>query len=166
MTKNTSLTYKVFYNDKGDRPAVNTGAIDCLNTLIYTWNINKRWFYMGEVAFTDNTVYYTDRITTGSAFGFNNHLIYTVNEKLAVGFRAEYNHNIRSFFDIPAVTGGSGGDLWDFTLAANYKINPKMTFRPEIRYDTVSYNNGYRPFGGDESKKDQISGGISFIVMF
>jgi hypothetical protein len=73
---------------------------------------------------------------------------------------------------LPGVTftdtspGGQGGDIWTFTLAAQYKINPKTTFRPEIRYDYVDYNNGFRPFGGNNTKKDQICGGVSFLVMF
>lgn len=167
FTKDVALTYKVFYNDKGKRPGVNGGGIDCLNTLILTWQLNKKWFYMGEIAYTDNNYYAVNGSkTTGNAWGVNNHLIYTVNDKLAIGLRGEFHHSRNSFFDLPAVTGGQGGDLWNITLAAQYKINPKITFRPEIRYDHANYGNGYRPFGGNESKNDQLCGGASFIIVF
>jgi hypothetical protein len=174
FTDSVSLTYKVFYNDKGARPGppayflpVNDGAIDCFNTLIFTWKLNKRWSYMGEVAYTDNKVYRLDGTKgMGDAWGVNQHLIRTFSEKLSVGLRGEFHHSHNSTFDNASVTGGQGGDLWNFTLAANYKINPKTTFRPEIRYDYADYNNGYRPFGGDASKNDQISGGVSFLIMF
>ena len=56
--------------------------------------------------------------------------------------------------------------MWDVTLAAHYKLNPKTTIRPEIRYDYAHYSNGFKPFGGDFSKNDQLCGGVSFIVMF
>ena len=173
FTKDLALTYKIFYNDRGARNAVaNTGQIDCLNTLILTWKINKNWFYMGEIAYTDNNYYSAAGKKTGDAWGINNHLIRTINEKWSVGFRGEYHYSRNSTFDLSSVTftapgnGGQGGDLWNFTVAAHYKINPKTTFRPEIRYDYADYNNGFRPFGGDNSKNDQFCGGCSFIVMF
>ena len=167
LTKNASLTYKVFYNDRGARNnTTNTGQIDCFNTLIFTWKLNENWFYMGEVAFTDGKHYSTGGRTGSDAWGINNHLVRTFNDKFSVGFRGEYHHSHRSTFDLPAVTNGEGGDLWTFTAAMHYKINPKTTFRPEIRYDYADYNNGFRPFGGDSTKKDQICGGVSFLVMF
>ncbi|MCL2303974.1 MAG: porin [Planctomycetaceae bacterium] len=178
FTKNVSLSYRLFYNDKGARPtgiifgAGNKGAIDCINTLIFTWKINKCWSYMGEIAYTDGKVYGTTK-TTSDAWGINNHLIRTFNEKFSIGLRGEYHHSHGSTFDNRGITigpvsgvGGQGGDLWEATLAAHYNITPKVTFRPEIRYDYANYSNGYRPFGGDESKNDQICGGASFIVMF
>jgi hypothetical protein len=73
-------------------------------------------------------------------------------------------------FDNLGITGGQGGDMWAITTAAHYKINPKTTIRPEIRYDYANYNNGFRPFGGsninDQRKKNQLCGGVSLIVTF
>ncbi len=167
FTKNVALSYRVFYNSKGERPGLNYGAIDCLNTLIFTWKINEKWFYMGEIAYTDNNYYSLSNVkTTGDAWGVNNHLIYTVNEKFAVGLRGEFHQSRNSFFDMPIITGGEGGELWEMTLAAHYKLTPKTTVRPEIRYDHAHYYNGYRPFGGDESSNDQLCGGVSFIILF
>jgi len=167
FTKDISLSYRIFYNDKGRRPEVNGGALDCMNTLIFTWKINEKWFYMGEVAYTDNNYYAIDGDKTiGDAWGINNHLIYTINEKLGVGLRGEFHHSRNSFYDQKIVTGGEGGDLWALTLAARYKINPKLTFRPELRYDYADYKNGYRPFGGNESKNGQLCGGVSFVAEF
>ena len=129
--------------------------------------MNKRWFYMGEVAVTDGKVYDSLGKKTGSdAWGVNNHLIYQVSDKLSLGLRGEFHHSRGSMFDQPAITGGKGGDLWEVTLAANYKLNPKLTLRPEVRYDYADYSNGYKPFGGDESEKGQLCGGMSFIATF
>lgn len=165
FTKDLTLSYKIFYNARGERPGGNTGQIDCINTFILTWKINKRWSYMGEIAYADTNVYRGEKIT-GDAWGINNHFIRTFSDQFSMGFRGEFHHSRNSTFDNANVSGGEGGDLWEFTVAAHYKINPKMTLRPEIRYDYTDYNNGYRPFGGDASKKDQLSGGVSLIVMF
>jgi len=167
FTKDVALAYKIFYNDRGERhPVLSTGQIDSMNTLILTWKINKEWFYMGEIAYTDHNYYNAAGMTTGDAWGINNHLIRTFTEKFSVGFRGEFHHSRNSMFDLIPVSGGQGGDIWTFTLAAQYKINPKTTFRPELRYDYANYNNGFRPFGDDNSKNDQLCGGVSFIVMF
>jgi len=171
FSKDTALTYKVFYNDRGARTnhlggITSTGQIDCIHTLIFTRQINKKWFYMGEVAYTDNLYDRFNTRGTGYAWGTNHHLIRTFTDKFSAGLRGEYHYSRNSTFDLPAVTGGQGGEIWTGTLAAQYKLTPKTTFRPEIRYDYADYNNGFRPFGGDRSKKNQISGGVSFLVMF
>lgn len=168
LTDKIDISYKIFHNDKGgrfDRPFYKQR--DTLQTVIFTYNISPKWFLMLETAMTETaTVPKNAADNTGSAWGFNSHLIYTINKKWAVGLRGEFHHSRNSFFDMPAVTGGQGGDLYDITLAAHYKMTKKVTLRPELRYDSADYGNGYRPFGGNESKKDQVSGGVSFIVMF
>ena len=167
LTKNKSLTYKIYYNDKGRRSDANNASIDCFQTLIFTWKLNDRWSYMGEIAFTDSIVYDVRGTKVGSdAWGINNHLIRTFNDNFSVGFRGEFHHSHGSSFDNRTVTGGEGGDIWTFTVAAHYKINPKTTFRPELRYDYADYKNGFRPFGGNASKNDQLCGSVSFLVMF
>lgn len=159
MTDTATLSYKVFYNDMTRSYARRNYS----QTVIFTWKINPKLAYMSEIAYSDNQ---NTTSVLGDSWGINNHLIYTINDKWSVGTRTEYHYSRRMSFDHPMVThGGYGGDLWEFTLAAHYKINPKTTFRPEIRYDYTDYKNGYRPFGGNENK-DQISGGCSFIVMF
>ena len=166
ITKDASLTYKIYYNDRGARNTINTGQIDCFNTLIFTWKLNKNWFYMGEVAFTDGNHYSPTGRIGSNAWGINNHLIRTFSDQFSVGLRGEFHHLYRSTFDNVAVTGGQGGDLWNLTLAAHYKPTSKMTIRPEIRYDYAEYKNGYRPFGRNKSKADQVCGGVSLLVMF
>jgi len=182
FSKDASLSYHIFYNDRGSRPqniiGTHNGMTECHNILVLRWKLSPRWFYMGEVAYMDSKTRTHAGTTLGAhSFGVNNHLIYTVTEKLSVGFRGEYHHSHGSTFDNRGVTigpvsgiGGQGGDIWSFTLATHYKINPKTTFRPEIRYDYADYSNGYRPFGGSadnaQRKNDQLSGGVSFIVMF
>ncbi|MCL2709358.1 MAG: porin [Planctomycetaceae bacterium] len=172
FTKDASLSYHIFYNDRGSRPpapfiGTHNGVIECHHTLIFRWKLSPKWFYMGEVVYADTKMQTHAGSTLGAhSAGVNNHLIYTVNEKLSVGFRGEFHHAHASAFDNRAVSGGQGGDIWTATFAAQYKINPKTTFRPELRYDYADYRNGYRPFGGNATKKDQLCGGVSFIVMF
>lgn len=166
FNKKASLTFKVFHNDKGYRSNANRAATDTYSTLIFTYKINDRWFYMIEGAYTDGKVYGATK-KGSDAWGINQHLIYTVNEKLSVGLRGEFHHSRASMFDLPLLTiGGQGGDLYEITLAANYKLNPKTIFRPEIRFDQADYNNGYLPFGGHENRSSQISGGCSFVLSF
>ncbi|MDR1964936.1 MAG: porin [Planctomycetaceae bacterium] len=160
-----SLTYKIFYNNKGGNFRSYHSATDFMNTLIFTWQINERWFYMIEGAVTDGKVYNIDEKTGNDSWGINQHLIYTINQKWSVGFRGEFHHAHGTVFDSPTVTGGQSGDLYEVTLAVHYKINPKTMFRPELRYDYVRYKNGYHPFGG-EIDNNQLSGGVSFVVSF
>jgi hypothetical protein len=165
FNKSTSLTYKIFYNDKGGNFRSYHSASDILNTLIFTWQINNRLFYMIEGAVTDGKVYDKIGKTGSDSWGINQHLIYTINEKLSFGFRVEFLHAHGTVFDSPTVTDGEGGNLFETTLAVNYKINPKIMFRPELRYDYARYKNGYQPFG-KETDNNQLSGGLSFVVTF
>jgi hypothetical protein len=165
FSKSASLTYKIFFNDKGGDSRPYHSATDFLNTLIFTWEINKRWFYMIEGAVTDGKVYDKSGKTGSDSWGMNQHLIYTINEKLSAGLRFEFLHAHGTVFDSPSVTGGQGGDLFEMTLAVNYKVNSKIKFRPELRYDYVDYKNGYQPFG-NENHHNQFSGGVSCVVNF
>jgi len=173
FTKDMSLSYHIFYNDRGSRPqgvpgfGGHNGMIECHNILILRWKLSPRWSYMGEIAYMDSRTHRYAPHTTlhARSWGVNNHLIYTINDKWSVGVRGEYHQSHRSMFDSTPITGGQGGDMWAMTLASHFKINPKTTFRPEIRYDHANYNNGFRPFN-NETKNDQLSGGVSLIVVF
>jgi hypothetical protein len=166
FNEKAALTYKVFYNDKGYRSAANVAATDDYNTLIFTYKFNKRWSWMIEGAVVDSKTYGSAGKVGGDAWGINQHLIYTVNDKLSVGLRGEFHHSHNSMFDMATVTGGEGGDLYEITLAANYKLTEKIRFRPEVRFDQADYDNGYLPFGGDASRSSQLCGGCSFVVQF
>jgi hypothetical protein len=170
LSKSTALTYKVFYNDKAGDFRNGVEGTDAFQTLILTHQISKAWFYMIEGAIVDSKTYTGTGKVGGDAWGINQHLIYTINKKWAVGLRGEFHHSHNSMFDQAAVTGGQGGDLYELTLAAHYKITPKAMFRPELRYDHADYDNGYHPFGGGTNNNvrhdDQLSGGVSFILEF
>ncbi|GHT09756.1 hypothetical protein FACS1894170_00880 [Planctomycetales bacterium] len=166
FNEKAALTYKVFYNDKGYRSAANVASTDDYNTLIFTYKFNKRWSWMIEGAVVDSKTYDGGGKVGGDAWGINQHLIYTVNDKLSVGLRGEFHHSHNSMFDMAAVTGGQGGDLYEITLAANYKLTEKIRFRPEVRFDQADYDDGYLPFGGQENRSSQLCGGCSFVVQF
>ncbi|GHT42190.1 hypothetical protein FACS189443_4910 [Planctomycetales bacterium] len=176
FNKKADITYKIYYNDKGYRSATNVAGIDCYNTLIFTYKLSDKWFAMLEAAVVDSKTYNAAGKVGGDAWGFNSHLIYTVNDKLSIGLRSEFHHSHNSSFDMPGVTGGQGGDLYEFTLAANYKITDKIRFRPELRFDQADYDNGFLPFGGHYQNgingvgggdsSSQLSGGCSFVIVF
>ncbi len=45
-------------------------------------------------------------------------------------------------------SGGFAGNFWDFTLGLNYRPNTNWVFRPELRYDWFTPNEGAnRPYG-------------------
>ncbi|GHT18851.1 hypothetical protein FACS1894189_7190 [Planctomycetales bacterium] len=172
ISKKADLTYKIFRNDKGIAFRTNK-SIDTFNTLVFTYKLSDKWFYMIEGAIVDTDV---NGNHSGDAWGINQHLIYTVNKKLSVGLRGEFHHSYNSMFDMASVTGGQGGDLYELTLAANYNITDNIRFRPELRFDQADYANGFLPFGGSYQASDagvvsgaassQLSGGCSFVITF
>ena len=160
----TALRYGIFCNDAHTNPAfLRNAGTELTQTLIFTYNINRCWFYMIEGLYVNNDY---KEVNDTRAYGLNQHLIYTINPKWAVGLRGEWHHAKGTIFDIPPFTGGGlGGDLYALTLGANWNICPKVTIRPELRYDWADYSSGWKPFGNN-NKSEQITGGGSVVVMF
>ena len=140
-------------------------ATHVVQTLVCTLHLGKHWRYMVEGQWGNNN--YELRFNeTGTNFcGINQHLIYTINKCWAVGLRAEWSHARGTLFDLPHLTGGSGGNLYSLTLGANWTPNKWFILRPEIRHDWSKYSNGFKPFGG-ETKANQLSAGCSVVVKF
>jgi len=156
----TALRYHLFYNDNGNNHPQNRDS-ELIQTLIFTYNINRCWFYMIEGLYVDN-----DFVGGGStkAYGINQHLIYTLSPKWSVGLRGEWHHADGTLFDaLP--NGGDGGDIYALTLGANWNACQKITIRPEMRYDWTDFNNGRKLFGNGE-KDQQLSAGGSVIMRF
>ncbi len=173
----TSLRYSVFYTDNEgvDIPAdVMTygrnyqSGKELIQTLVFTYQINRCWFYMIEGLYTDNDfdgAYQGPGSYTTKSYGINQHLIYTINSKWAVGLRGEWQRAEGTIFDAGPYTGGQGGDLYEITLGANWNVCPKVMIRPELRYDWTDYDNGRMVFAGG-TKSSQLSGGVSTVVKF
>ena len=160
----TALRYNIFCNDAKGYSAPTflrpNDKTELIQTLIYTYQINRCWFYMIEGIYVDNDV---KGAPDTEAYGINQHLIYTISPKLSVGLRGEWHHADGTVFD--AYAGGEGGDIYALTLGANWNVCQKITVRPEMRYDWTDYNNGRKIFGGGE-KDQQLSSGASVIMMF
>lgn len=147
-------------------------------SLRYTWQMNRRWFYMVEGLWSQG-----DMKDVGApqgaiigdvikkSYGINQHLIYTINKKWSVGTRFEWLSGKGTFCDIAPITNpdpsgaGQGTDLYALTFCANWNLLPNVNIRPELRYDWSFYKGGFKPFGGgDES--EQLTGGLSVTVSF
>lgn len=168
--KAATLSYHVYYgyNKKGD---VNYNRFyDSAHTLIQscrlTWAFHPRWFYMVEGIFENNDydwAAFGDYSTR--SVGVNQHLTYTINKRWSVGVRGECFRAEGTMFDIPTLTGGQGGNLYAFTLAANWTPVSYFTLRPELRCDWSDYDNGFRPFD-NTTKSSQVMFGCAGIVKF
>lgn len=142
-------------------------------TVVFTWNLNKRWKYMieghwssndYEGAYNDANDTYFDYDTY--AQGISQHLIYTISEKLSVGARLEWLDTRGAFFDlVPLCDGGRGAEIYEVTLGANWYPLPWLNIRPELRYDWTDYNSGFKPFDFGRAS-NQLTGGIGLMVMF
>jgi hypothetical protein len=171
----TAFIYSLYYGDHNGlykrADAVNYGRAygtesEIIMTLHYTWQINKRWFYMIEGLWeqADDEGGQTGDLSRKS-YGLNQHLTYTINKKWSVGTRFEWMNGKGTFIDLAPFTGGQGTNIYDITVAANWNMTDHITIRPELRYDWTFYHNGFKPFGGGIDK-DQLSGGVALIVIF
>ncbi|MFV0626118.1 MAG: outer membrane beta-barrel protein [Alphaproteobacteria bacterium] len=91
------------------------------------------------------------------AYVYSGEAIYKLNDKLAVGGRAEYTHSYDNM-------DKDNMDAYSLTAALNYEPMEYVLIKPEVRYDR---NGGERIFEhGTNGKKDQFSAGISAMVKF
>ena len=174
-TNNVNLAYNLYlgksngYNKVANANDFNRDydtATHAVQTLICTVNISKRWFYMIEGQWGHNNYELGVNKTRTNFRGINQHLIYTVNQRWAVGLRGEWSYAKGTVFDLPHITnGGDGGNLYSLTLGANWTPNAWLIVRPEIRYDWTDYDNGFKPFAYG-TKAEQLTAGGSFVVKF
>lgn len=170
-----SLAYNIYagrnngYKKKVD--ALNYGrdydTADVLaQTIVFNWTISKKWRYMLEGHWSNYS--YKEGLGgdySANAQGINQHLIYTVNDKLSFGGRFEWIKTRNGFFDLGPITGGEGCDIFEVTFGSNWNPVPWLNIRPEIRYDWTDYANNYKAFG-DGNKSNQLSVGIGTTIIF
>ena len=178
---NVNLAYNVYYGESNGLNKVANAAqygrnyntaTHVIHTLICTVNLGKRWLYMIEGGWAKNDyeqLAAPDTVTR--SYGINQHLIYTINKRWAVGVRAEWSYAKGTIFDLPHLTGvngqpgGKGGDLYSLTVGTNWTPNAWLVVRPEIRYDWTDYANGHKPFAYN-TKSNQLTAGGSVVVKF
>jgi len=174
-TKRTSLTYNIYHasvNGLNKRDDAITRfaryydhSLQTAQTLVLAQQLGCRWAYMIEGLLVNNSFDYSLGDYTSQASGINQHLIYTINERWKAGLRAEWHHADKTIFDIPGLTPGKGGDIYEITLGLNWNPKPFVNVRPELRYDWTHYPDGFKPFNNRQSS-DQLSGGCSVLVSF
>jgi hypothetical protein len=57
-----------------------------------------------------------------------------------------------------------GGDYYECTLGLNWNPYENVSIRPEVRYDW--YDGAGTPFGKNQTRVDQVTGGFGVVVMF
>jgi hypothetical protein len=174
-TAKSSVTYNIFYGSlNGLNKRVDAvsrfernynSSRQTAQTLILTRQLGQRWAYMIEGLLVNNSFDHMPDDYTSKAYGVNQHLIYTFNDRWKGGLRAEWHHADGTMFDIPLLTGGESGDIYAITLGLNWNPMPCFTVRPELRYDWTHYANGFKPFNNGQAS-DQLSGGCSVLVSF
>ena len=92
-----------------------------------------------------------------SAYGINNHFLYTLSDRWGVGTRFEWLRDNGGYIVDDA------GDYYQVTFGFNWNPYENVSIRPEVRYD---WCNGGTPFGKDETHKDQVTGGFGVVVSF
>ena len=167
VTKNGKLYYYLYQGrqyegqlpfSKGWRNG-GVGDVDYfLQSICYEWNITDRLTYLFQYDL-NNLNPCNPLEDRWSAYGINNHLLYTINDHWAVGFRFEWMHD----------NGGNNGwlygpgDYYQYTWGLNWNPTEHLRIRPEIRYDIA---HGVTPFGKNLDKSDQFSGGIGILWGF
>ncbi len=100
-------------------------------------------------------------------YGVNQYLLYQLNCCWSAGARVEWFRDE----DATRVTGiGDGnaiagdffeGDFWEVTLGLNWKPNPNLTIRPEVRFDW--FDGTGTPYD-DGTDTDQVTAAIDAVV--
>jgi hypothetical protein len=188
-----NLHYAFAIGRNTDQPLGQTYKNDInyfVNSLVATYQINKKWKYIFDWSLKNvNDDYdkapllgedYGDEMRRTMYYGINNELIYQYNSKWAFGVRAGWVHNGNSYHDEDPNFNGdyhewSYGNKYTFSIGANWTPTKWLIVKPELRYDVFDlvrwgvddqkYSFQPTPFDR-ETKKDQLSGGISAIVKF
>jgi len=170
-SKTTSLKYSILCNSANGYVGLRDydHGTEIIQTLVFTNQMNKRWLYMIEGLYVDSRFKNAQAFDpSGNAYGINQHLIYTINPKWAVGLRGEWHRAMgRAFFNFAnnALEGGTMADLYALTLGANWNVCEDVMIRPELRHDWANYNSVWKPFGNG-TKSEQLSGGVTLVVKF
>ncbi len=125
-----------------------------IQSLVWELQISDKWYYVGYWDLNNSNC----ENVRWSAYGINNHLIYTINDKWAVGLRFEW---FRDNGGPASWLNDTPSDYYEYTLGVNWNPTDHLRIRPEIRYDVAK---GATPFGNDRG--DQFSGGFGILYGF
>lgn len=145
--------------DGNNRFASRLDADYFIQSLCFEWLPMKNWTYVCQYNMHNWNEIGGERV---SAYGINNHLLYKIDDKWGVGFRAEWlrDNGVLAYTD--ARGNNRNSDYIQLTLGLNFSPTEYLRIRPEIRYDH-SYKNAMFAYG---TKKEQLSGGFAVLYGF
>jgi hypothetical protein len=97
-------------------------------------------------------------------FGINQYLFFRINETLSTGLRFEWFRDADG--DRVIINGLSGpANYFAVTAGLNWKLLRWITFRPEVRYDWMDSNNGFKAFDNNSDTNQFVIAG-DLIIQF
>ncbi|MBN1854494.1 MAG: porin [Pirellulales bacterium] len=160
--ENAVLTYALTAGDMG--VGGNRGQGDLyMHSIVFEYQLTDAWEYVFQSDFAAATNS-TNQGENVHAYGINQYLFYEINNCWELGFRfewfnAEDGHVVNNYDD--------PGDYYALTAGLNYRPNPNLIIRPEIRADWFDATNpgATLPFA-DNTSDDQFSAAFDFIFTF
>lgn len=101
--------------------------------------------------------------TGGKYSGLNAQVLYRTSPDLQYGLRAEIFRDRKGTALFPVT--GAPSDFNAVTVGLKYDVNKNVVFRPEVRYDWQSHNNGVQAFGGGTATK-QTTVSADVVIYF
>jgi hypothetical protein len=133
-----------------------------VQSFCYEWVPTDRFTYVLQYNLrNDNGKKDGSDAVRSSAYGINNHFLYTLTDEWSVGTRIEWLRDSGGGYYI---SDGSG-DYYGLTFGLNWNPYENVSVRPEIRYDWVRGSNDDLPFA-DATRHEQVTGGCGFVVSF
>lgn len=138
---------------------------------------NLRYVFQSDYLDTENSNGQTARNT----IGINQYLFYTLNERWAVGARAEWwnlsEDSVGFYGDdanlaaLAAITDQAGrADVYALTMGLNYRPHANVIIRPEVRWDWVKENrdvlNAADITVNEQNDPSQTTFGLDTIILF
>ena len=145
--------------DGFDRFASGLDSNYYIQSVCFEWRPTDKWTYVCQYNLNNTNEFGGDRV---SAYGINNHLLYAINERWGMGFRAEWlrDNGVLAYEDIQGSSKHS--DYVLLTLGLNFNPTENLRIRPEIRYDHA-FKNAIYAYG---TKNEQLSGGFALLYGF
>ena len=155
--------------------------------LRYLNDITTTWKIANKLTSITDLNYALDEVAGAKAYGVAQYLIYSINNWLTAGIRAEIFRDDKGFYVVsfadnedpmralrgeptidPRTVGGGRTTYGALTAGLNIKpAMPKplsaLTIRPELRYDRALTDT--RPFN-DSRDRDQFTAAVDFILTF
>jgi hypothetical protein len=130
-----------------------------IQSLCFEWQPLDNWTYMCQYNLSNLNEVGGNRL---SAYGINNHLLYSIDDTWGIGFRAEWlrDNGVLAYTD--AFGNSNNTDIVQLTLGLNFNPTENLRIRPELRYDHAFKT----PIFAYGTKNEQLSGGFAVLYGF